>query len=161
MKSTCQMLECLVHSKWSEVKWSHSVVSNSLRPHRLYPTRLLCPWDFPGNTGVDCHFLLQGIFPTQGSNPGLPHCWLILYHLSCKGSPHFTYKWAVMDDQGLRLSSSSFLCLSKREKGKGNTLIQRWMSAEWTLPFWMWDHLEIQASSEPCVAWDRMQVVTI
>ena len=31
-------------------------------------------WDFPGNsTGVDCHFLLQGIFPTQGSNPGLPH----------------------------------------------------------------------------------------
>ena len=38
-------------------------------------TRLLCPWDFPGNsTGVDCHFLLQGIFPTQGSNPGLSRC---------------------------------------------------------------------------------------
>ena len=34
-----------------------------------------CPWDFPGNSpGVDCHFLLQGIFPTQGSNLGLPHC---------------------------------------------------------------------------------------
>ena len=34
-----------------------------------------CPWNFPGkNTGVVCHFLLQGIFPTQGSNPGLPHC---------------------------------------------------------------------------------------
>ena len=34
-----------------------------------------CPWDFPGkNTGVGCHFLLQGIFPTQGLNPGLPHC---------------------------------------------------------------------------------------
>ena len=46
--------------------------SNSLRPHRLQPARLLCPWDFPGkNTGVGCHFLLQGIFPTQGSNPGL------------------------------------------------------------------------------------------
>ena len=58
--------------KW---KWSQSVVSNSLRTHRLYPTRLLCPWDFPGkNTGVSCHFLLQSIFPTQGSNPGLPHC---------------------------------------------------------------------------------------
>ena len=56
--------------KWSEVKWSRSVVSDSLRPHRLQPARLLCPWDFPGNsTGVDCHFLLQGIFPTQGSNP--------------------------------------------------------------------------------------------
>ena len=34
--------------------------------------RLPCPWDSPGkNTGVGCHFLLQGIFPTQGSNPGL------------------------------------------------------------------------------------------
>ena len=46
-----------------------SVVSNSLQPHGLYPSRLLCPWDFPEkNTGVDSHFLLQGIFPTQGSN---------------------------------------------------------------------------------------------
>ena len=43
--------------------------------HGLQPTRLLCLWDFPGrNTGMGCHFLLQGIFPTQGSNPGLPHC---------------------------------------------------------------------------------------
>ena len=48
---------------------SHPVVSHSLRPHELYPTRLLCPWDFPGkNTGMGCHFLLQGTFPTQGSN---------------------------------------------------------------------------------------------
>jgi len=47
------------------------------------PTRLLCPWDSPGkNTGVGCHFLLQGIFSTQGSNPGLLHCWQILYRLS-------------------------------------------------------------------------------
>ena len=37
--------------------------------------RLRCPWVSPGkNTGVGCHFLLQGIFPTQGSNPGLLHC---------------------------------------------------------------------------------------
>ena len=44
-------------------------LSDSLWPHGLQPTRLLCPWDFPGrNTGVHCHFLLQGIFPTQGSN---------------------------------------------------------------------------------------------
>ena len=39
------------------------------------------------NTGVDCHALLQGIFPTQRSNPGLPHCRQILYHLSYQGSP--------------------------------------------------------------------------
>ena len=39
------------------------------------PTRVLCPWDFPGNsTEVDCYFLLQGIFLTPGSNPGLLHC---------------------------------------------------------------------------------------
>ena len=53
----------------TEVKWNRSVVSNSLRPHGLQPTRLLCPWDFLGmSTGVGCHFLLQGIFPAQGSN---------------------------------------------------------------------------------------------
>ena len=39
------------------------------QPHGLQPVRLPCPWDFPRkNTGVGCHFLLQGIFPTQGSN---------------------------------------------------------------------------------------------
>ena len=44
-----------------------SVVSNSLRPHGLQPTGLLCPWDFPGkNTGVGCHFLLQGNLPDSG-----------------------------------------------------------------------------------------------
>ena len=43
--------------KW---KWSHSVVSDSSRPHGLQSTRLLCPWDFPGkSTGVGCHCLLQ------------------------------------------------------------------------------------------------------
>ena len=42
-------------------------MSDSLRPHGLSPTRLLCPWDSPGkNTGVGCHFLLQGIFLTPG-----------------------------------------------------------------------------------------------
>ena len=49
---------------------------------------LLCPWNSPGkNTGVGCHALLQGIFPTQGSNPGLSHYEQILYHLSHQGSP--------------------------------------------------------------------------
>ena len=49
---------------------------------------LLCPWDFPGkNTGMGCHFLLQGIFPTQGSNPGLLRCRHTLHRLSHQGSP--------------------------------------------------------------------------
>ena len=60
-----------------------SVVSNSLRPHGLYS-----PWNSPGpNTGVGSLSLLQGIFPTQESNPGLPHCRRILYQLSHKGRP--------------------------------------------------------------------------
>ena len=50
----------------------NSVVSDSLWPQGLYPTRLLCLWGSPGkNTGVGCHALLRTIFPTQGSNPGL------------------------------------------------------------------------------------------
>ena len=53
-------------------------------------TKLLCPWDFQGkSTGVGCHFLLQGIFPTQGSNRGLSHCRQTLYRLSHQGSSLF------------------------------------------------------------------------
>ena len=93
--------------KW---KWSLSVVSDSLRPPGLQPTRFLHPWDFQGkSTGMGCHCLLphelyrpwnspvqntgvgslcflQGIFPTQGSNPGLPPCRQILYQLSHKNT---------------------------------------------------------------------------
>ena len=62
---------------------SDSVVSDSLWPNGLYS-----PWNFPGqNTGVGSCSLLQGIFPTQRLNPGLPHCRWILYQLSHKGSP--------------------------------------------------------------------------
>ena len=59
-----------------------SLMSNSLRPHELYS-----PWNFPGqSTGVGSRSLLQGIFPTQGLNPGLLHCGRILYQLSHQGS---------------------------------------------------------------------------
>ena len=62
---------------------SHSVMSNPLRPHGLYS-----PWNFPGqNTGMGSLSLLQGIFPTQGLNPGLPCCRWILHQLSHWGSP--------------------------------------------------------------------------
>ena len=62
---------------------SCSVVSDSLQLHGLH-----CSWDSPGqNTGVGSSSLLQGIFPTQGSNPGLPHCRWILYQLSHQESP--------------------------------------------------------------------------
>ena len=60
---------------------SRSVTANSLRPHGLYS-----PWNSSGqNTGVGSLSLLQGIFPTQGSNWGLLHCRQILYQLSYQG----------------------------------------------------------------------------
>ena len=63
---------------------SHSVTSDSSRPQGLQPTRLLCLGDSPGkNTGAGCHFLLQGIFPTQGSNL----CLLCLLHWPAVSSP--------------------------------------------------------------------------
>ena len=62
---------------------SCSVMSNSSQSHELYS-----PWNSPGqNTRVGSHSLPQGILPSQGSNPSLPHCRQILYQLSHKGSP--------------------------------------------------------------------------
>ena len=60
----------------------------SLNGVRLFaaPQTVAHPWNSPGkNTGVDCHFLLQRIFPTQGSNLGLLYCRQILYQLSHQG----------------------------------------------------------------------------
>ena len=55
--------------------------------------------DSPGkNTGVGCHTLLQGIFPTERSNPGLPHCWHNLYHLSHQGTEPPRSVHSVMSD---------------------------------------------------------------
>ena len=70
------------HREQSESE-GHSVVSDSLWRHGLYS-----PWNSPGqNTGGGGLSLLQGIVPTQGSNPGLPNCRQILYQLSHKGCP--------------------------------------------------------------------------
>ena len=90
-----------------------SVVSDSLRPYGLQPTRLLCPWGVPGkNAGMGCHFLLQGIFPTQELNPCLLcllHFKWILYSLSHQGSPPNSYSSYIYLD---------FNCLLKYFHGK-------------------------------------------
>ena len=68
---------------------SRSVMFDSLQPHGLQPTRILCPWNsLSKDTGVGCHSLLQGISLSQRLNPSLLHCRQILYHLSHSGSPH-------------------------------------------------------------------------
>ena len=72
------------------VVFSCLVMADSLQPQGLQHARLLCPWDFSGkNIGVGCHFLLQRIFPTQGSNLDLLHCRQTLYRPSHQGNPSF------------------------------------------------------------------------
>ena len=79
LPSPLEILFAVWYIKWSE---SHSVVFSSLRLHGLYR-----PWNSPGqNTGVGSLSILQGIFPTQESNPGLPHCRQILYQLNHQGN---------------------------------------------------------------------------
>ena len=97
------------------VKWSRSVVSDSLWSHGLAPTRALR--NSPGkNSGVSCHFLLQGFFPTQGLNPGLLHCRRILYCLSL-GTLIFqgVRMWRVW----LRLHMRQGICVCVPETPRG------------------------------------------
>ena len=80
-------------TKVKSESFTHSVMSNSLRPYGLQPTRLLYPWTSPGNnTEVGCHSLLQRVFLTQGSNLGFQHYRQILYRLSHQGISYmYTY----------------------------------------------------------------------
>ena len=89
-----------------------SVVSNSLPPHGLQPARLLYPWNFPGkNIGAGCHFLFQGISPTQGLNLNLLHPlhWhadsLSLSHL---GSPSEKFGYTI----SIQLTEFLYCCCS-------------------------------------------------
>ena len=97
------LASCHYASLWSE---SHSVVSNSLWPHRLYS-----PWNSPShNTGVGSLSLLQGVIPTQGSNPGLLHCRQFLYQLSHKGSPRILLQqiFPTQESAGVSCISGGF-----------------------------------------------------
>ena len=84
-------MRLVIPSTYAVLTLSSSVMSDSLRPHGLYPSRPLCPWFIGKNTAVGYHFLFQGIFPTEGSNPHLLHLlfwqadFLPLCHL---GSPY-------------------------------------------------------------------------
>ena len=85
------------HSRLQSETESHSVMSDSLQPRGLYNL-----WNSPGqNTGVGSLSLLQGIFPTQGFYPGLPHCRQILYQPSHKRSTHaFKHSTDPNQDRG-------------------------------------------------------------
>ena len=111
------------YSLWlilSEVSKSRSVVSNSLRSHGLYS-----PWNSPDqNTGVGSLSLLQGVFPTQGWNPGLPCGRRILYQLSHQGSPEVApekheqtavyWRWRHREARELACASSGNWVLTEK-----------------------------------------------
>ena len=108
MWTDLRLLNCILSNgqddKFYVTVWRSEVAQSceTLRSHGLLPTRLLHLWNFPGkSTGVGCHFLLQGIFPTRGLNPGLPHCRQTLYHLSLQGSPSVI--WGQLTSQSFSL----------------------------------------------------------
>ena len=111
---------------------SHSVVSDSLWPHGLYS-----PWNSPGqNTGVGSLSLLQGIFPTQGLNPGLLHCRWILYQLSPQGSPRIL-EWVAYPFS----STSSWLRNQTRVSCIAGIFFTNWAIREGTgssYQIWSW-----------------------
>ena len=76
-----------------DISVSHSVMSDSLQPHGLYISLMHAILQARILEWVAISFF-QGIFPTQGLNPGLPHCRRILYQLSYKGSPR-TLEWVA------------------------------------------------------------------
>ena len=89
------MVNYIITQAHESVRESRAVMSEFLRPHGLYS-----PWNSLGqNIGVSSLSLLQGIFPTQGSKPGLPHCRQILYWLSHQGSPRIV-EWVAYPFSG-------------------------------------------------------------
>ena len=106
LKVSCSLSLCILgpapHYSLSTSKVKVKVKSLSRvllfeTPWAVACTRLLRPWDFlRKSTGVGCHFLLQGIFSTQGSNPSLPHCRQMLYRLSHQGSPSLKLNLTVI-----------------------------------------------------------------
>ena len=90
--------------------------------------KLLCPWNFPDkNTGVGSHSLLQGIFPTQGSNPGLLHCRQTLYHVKPPRLTHFNI--AMHNALGVT---------SRFHKAPTSYLACFTSKATWVIKGWMW-----------------------
>ena len=104
-----ELLEVKDLVQWLAGSESRSLGSDSLQPHGLYSL-----WNSPSqNTGVGSLSLLQGIFPTQESNPGLPHCRQILYQLSHKGSPNpSTYYVRNIQQAGSLCAKSFQSCLT-------------------------------------------------
>ena len=120
-------------------KWKSLSRDPWTQPHGLYS-----PLNSPGqNTGVGSLSLLQGIFPTQGSNPGLPHCGQILYKLSHKGSP----------------KAEHFCSLCCHQRNKGN--IDWELGGGGTLPKLFSQSKCLSSGILRYLKWDRVKISSI
>ena len=129
-------------------------MSNSLQPHGPYS-----PWNSPAqNTGVGSCSLLQGIFPTQGSNPGLLHCRRILYQLSHQGSPSLGDRKQVSESSNSRDENDKQL-RQARSRGKLLTESTKLILLEalecWCLSLFLtitarWPHFDLHACVVSC-----------
>ena len=125
---------------------SHSVVPDSWQPHGMQPARLLCPWNSPSkNTGVGCHALLQGIFPTQGLNPGLLH-WASLVAQSVKNLPAVreTQVWSLGWEDPLEKEMATHSSIPAWEFHGQRRLVgySPWGCNSWT---WLSDSLQLNS----------------
>ena len=101
-------------SKYTKIKsvclLSHSVMSNSLQHCELEPTRLLCPWDYPGkNTGVGCHDPPPGDLPDPGikpTSPAAPALQVDSLPLSHQGSPTLLFIHPIYNSLPLLIPNS-------------------------------------------------------
>ena len=114
-----------------------SVMCDSLGPHGLQPTRLLCPWGFSRQeywSGLPCS--PPGDLPTQSSNPGLPHCRQILYHVSHKGRPRIL-EWVSLVQllSRVRLSATPWIAACQASLSITNSQsLLKLMSTELVMP---------------------------
>ena len=120
----------------NKIKWKWK----SLRCVRLCD--LYSPWNSPGqNTVVGSRSLLQGVFPTQGPNPGLPHCRRILYQLSHQGSPRILEWVAYAFSSGSSwprnwtrvscIAGRFFTSRATREAPQNHQNLQEWHVFSW------------------------------
>ena len=137
----------LVKQVHKTLKWSWKVKAAHSFPI-FWPYVLYSPWNSPGqNTGVGSRSLLQGIFPTQGSNSGLSHCRWIIYQLSHKGNPHNQVRfipgmqgWSISTNQCntphlKKLKNKNHMIISvdveKNFWQKFNNHVQQKLSTKW------------------------------
>ena len=118
--------------------WPHVLVSETLCDAMdcSPPGSSVCPWNSPGkNTGLFCHFLLQGIFPTQGLNLDLLHFWQILYCLSYQGSPYWSHRLLLVLKSIYAVRTLGFVgkCLPKPgvQSGPENAAVKPRPGAFW------------------------------